>query len=80
MTLFQDLEDLYCQEGNIDKAENMTLKSMIYEVRVYNPAGKLQTVISQKDLLKRSDKLFLDPYLFHKDKRGQLKGRSKKLI
>ena len=54
--------------------------AIIHEVKVYNPAGKLQKVISQKALLKRSDKLFLDPYLFCKDKRGRPKGRSKKII
>jgi len=51
---------------------------MIHEVRVYNPSGKLQKVISQKALYKRSDMLFKDPYLFCKPKRGRPKGRPKK--
>jgi len=51
---------------------------MIHEVRVYNPSGKLQKVISQKALYKRSDMLFQDPYLFCKPKRGRPKGRPKK--
>ena len=42
---------------------------MIHEVKVYSPSGKLQKVISQKALLKRSDKLFLDPYLVLKKAR-----------
>ena len=33
---------------------------MIHEVRVYDPSGKLQKVISPKDLQKRSDKLIED--------------------
>jgi len=49
---------------------------MIHEVRVYNPSGKLQKVISQKALYKRSDMLFRDPYLFCKAKRGRPKKRS----
>jgi len=53
---------------------------MIHEVRVYNPSGKLQKVISQKALYKRSDRLFKDPYLFCKPKRGRPKGLSKKII
>ena len=44
---------------------------MIHKVRVYDPSGKLQKVISQKTLYKRSDKLFKDPYLVLK------KGRPK---
>jgi len=51
---------------------------MIHEVRVYNPSGKLQKVISQKALHKRSDMLIQDPYLFCKPKRGRPKGRPKK--
>ena len=54
--------------------------TIIHEVKVYNPAGKLQKVISQKSLLKRSDMLFQDPYLFCKDKRGRPKGLSKKIV
>ena len=52
--------------------------AIIHEVKVYNPAGKLQKVISQKALLKRSDKLFLEPYLFDKYKRGQKRESKKK--
>jgi len=51
---------------------------MIHEVRVYNPSGKLQKVISQKALYRRSDRLFKDPYLFCKPTRGRPKGRPKK--
>jgi len=51
---------------------------MIHEVRVYSPSGKLQKVISQKALYKRSEKLFQDPFLFCKSKRGRPKGRPKK--
>ena len=54
--------------------------TIIHEVKIYNPLGKLQKVISEKTLLKRSDKLFLDPYLFCKDKRGRPKGLLKKII
>ena len=54
--------------------------AIIHEVKVYNPAGKLQKVISQKSLLKRSDKVLADPYLFCKDKRGRPKGGLKKVI
>jgi len=50
---------------------------MIHEVMIYNPSGKLQKVISQKALLKRSDMLFQDPYIFCKPTRGQPKGRPK---
>jgi len=46
--------------------------SIINEVKVYSPSGKLQKVISQKVLLKRLDKLFIDPFLLLK------KGRPKK--
>jgi len=46
---------------------------MIHEVRVYDPSGKLQKVISQKALHKRSDKLFKDPFLVLK--KGRPKGR-----
>ena len=53
--------------------------AIIHEVKVYNPAGILQKVISEKTLLKRSDKVLADPYLFCKDKRGRPKG-IKKLI
>jgi len=52
--------------------------TIIHEVKVYNSSGKLQKVISQKALLKRSDMLFKDPYLFCKPKRGRPKGRPKK--
>jgi len=51
---------------------------MIHEVRVYDPSGKLQKVISQKALHKRSDKLFKDPFLVRKTMRGRPKGRPKK--
>jgi len=51
---------------------------MIHEVRVYSPSGKLQKVISQKALYKRSEMLFQDPFLFCKPKRGRPKGRPKK--
>jgi len=51
---------------------------MIHEVRVYNPSGKLQKVISKKALYKRSDMLFQDPFLFCKPTRGRPKGRPKK--
>jgi|TARA_B110000914_G_C15263636_1_gene354239 hypothetical protein len=78
MSQIQELEGLYCQESNIDKTENMTSKSIIYKVKVYNSEGILQKVISQKALLKRSDKLFLEPYLFDKDKRGQKRESKKK--
>ena len=50
---------------------------MIHEVRVYNPSGKLQKVISQKALNKRSDMLFQDPFLVLK--KGRPKGRPKDL-
>jgi len=50
---------------------------MIHEVRVYSPSGKLQKVISQKALHKRSDKLFKDPFLVLK--KGRPKGRPKGL-
>jgi len=50
---------------------------MIHEVRVYDPSGKLQKVISQKALHKRSDKLFKDPFLVLK--KGRPKGRPKGL-
>ena len=39
------------------------MNNMIHEVRVYDPSGKLQKVISQKALHKRSDILFKDPFL-----------------
>ena len=52
--------------------------AIIHEVKVYNPAGKLQKVISQKALYRRSDRLFKDPYLFCKPKRGQPKKESSK--
>jgi len=51
---------------------------MIHEVRVYNPSGKLQKVISQKALKKRSDMLFKDPFLFCKSKVGRPKKGSSK--
>ena len=53
--------------------------SIINEVKVYDPSGKLQKVISQKALYKRSDKLFKDPYLVLKKGRpkGQPVGRPK---
>jgi len=60
---------------NLLRIKNMAI---IHEVKVYNPAGKLQKVISQKVLLKRSDMVLADPYLFCKDKRGRPKGQSKK--
>jgi len=47
--------------------------SIIHEVKVYSPSGKLQKVISQKALLKRLDKLFKDPFLVLK--KGRPKGR-----
>jgi hypothetical protein len=50
---------------------------MIHEVRVYDPSGKLQKVISQKALHKRSDKLFKDPFLVLK--KGRPKDRPKGL-
>jgi len=50
---------------------------MIHEVKVYNPSGKLQKVISQKTLEKRSDRLFQDPSIIFKSKRGRPKGRPK---
>jgi len=50
---------------------------MIHEVRVYSPSGKLQKVISQKALHKRSDKLFKDPFLVLK--KGRPKDRPKGL-
>jgi hypothetical protein len=50
--------------------------TIINVVKIYNPAGVLQKTISQKALLKRSDKIFLDPYLFCKDKRGRPKKAS----
>jgi len=53
---------------------------MIHEVRVYNPSGKLQKVISQKDLQKRSDKLIEDFTLLIKKGRPKARpvGRPKK--
>jgi len=52
---------------------------MIHEVRVYSPSGKLQKVISQKALYKRSDKLFKDPFLVLKKARPKGRpGRPKK--
>jgi len=39
---------------------------MIHEVRVYSPSGKLQKVITQKALIKRSDMLAKDPFLVRK--------------
>jgi len=50
---------------------------MIHKVRVYDPSGKLQKVISQKALHKRSDKLFKDPFLVLK--KGRPQGRPKGL-
>jgi len=50
---------------------------MLHEVRVYDPSGKLQKVISQKALHKRSDKLFKDPFLVLK--KGRPKGPPKGL-
>ena len=48
--------------------------SVINEVKVYSPSGKLQKVISQKALLKRFDKLFKDTFLILK------KGRQKRPV
>ena len=48
---------------------------MIHKVRVYDPSGKLQKVISQKALYKRSDKLIEDFTLLIK--KGRPKGRPK---
>jgi len=53
---------------------------MIHEVRVYNASGKLQKVISQKALYKRSDKLLKDPYLFCKPTKGRPKKESPKQL
>ena len=53
---------------------------MIHEVKVYNPSGELQKVISQKALYKRSDKLFQDPFLFCKAPRGRPKGKPKEML
>ena len=54
--------------------------SIIHEVKVYSPSGKLQKVISQKALLKRLDKLFKDPFLVLKKGRPKDRpiGRPKK--
>ena len=54
--------------------------SVINEVKVYSPSGKLQKVISQKALLKRLDKLFEDPFLILKKGRPKNRpvGRPKK--
>jgi len=49
---------------------------MIHEVRVYDPSGKLQKVISRKTLMKRSDMLAKDPFLVRK--KGRPIGRPKK--
>ena len=46
---------------------------MIHEVKVYGPSGKLQKVISQKALNKRSDKLCQDPFLYSKPAKGRKK-------
>ena len=53
---------------------------MIHEVKVYNPSGKLQKVISKKALYKRSDRLFEDPFLFCKATRGRPKGKPKEML
>ena len=53
---------------------------MIHEVRVYNKHGKLQKVISQKALEKRSDRLFKDLFLLYKPTRGRPKGQPKEML
>ena len=53
---------------------------MIHEVKVYNPLGKLQKVISKKTLYKRSDRLFEDPFLFCKSTKGRPKGKPKEML
>jgi hypothetical protein len=53
---------------------------MIHEVKVYNPSGKLQKVISKKALFKRSDRLFQDPFLFYKSTKGRPKGKPKEMF
>ena len=58
----------------------LRIKNMIHEVKVYNPSGKLQKVISKKALYKRSDRLFENPFLFCKATRGRPKGKPKEML